>query len=255
MTFRRSGDLDYACARIAARYGGRPDPVAWRRIETVRDLAAMLDAARATALRPWTAGLSADTAPHASERVLRGHWRSLAGEVATWMPQPWQAAVAWSALAPDLAALDLLRRGDPDPSWLRDDSLYAGWSGRSGAAERAMAPSLARLASSRDGAALLRAWCEEWRRRLPRSHERQAPQLARFTRLVTRFFAEMRAAPPGDASSIVRSLRERLEALYRRAMLEPTAAFAYLALAALDLARLRGEVLRRELFPRLAPAP
>jgi hypothetical protein len=255
MNFHRAGDLDYACARIAARYGARADPVAWRRVETVRDLAAMLDAARATALRPWTAGLSADAQPHASERVLRGHWRSLAREVATWMPEHWQAAVAWSALAPDLAALDFLRRGDAPPSWFLHDSLYAGWSGRLGEADRAVAPPPALLASASDGAALLRSWCDEWRRRLPRSHEREAPQLARFTRLIARYAAEMRAAPPGDASPILRSLRERLEALYRRAMLEPTAAFAYLALAALDLARLRGEVVRRELFPRLAPAP
>jgi hypothetical protein len=255
MSFRRSGDLDYACARVAARYGARPDEGAWRRVETVRDLAAMLDAARATALRPWTAGLSADTEPHASERVLRAHWRSLAREVATWMPERWQSAVAWSALAPDLATLDFLRRGESPPSWLFEDPLYADWSGRSGEAERAAAPPFTPLASIRDSAALLRAWYDEWRRRLPRSQEREAPQLARLARLIVRFGAEMRAAPPGDASPIVRSLRERLEALYRRAMLEPTAAFAYLALAALDLARLRGEVVRRELFPRLAPAP
>jgi len=48
----RVGDLDYACARIAARFGARPDAATWRRIETVRDLAAMLDAARLTVLRP-----------------------------------------------------------------------------------------------------------------------------------------------------------------------------------------------------------
>jgi len=37
----------------------------------------------------------------------------------------------------------------------------------------------------------------------------------------------------------------------RRAMLDPAAAFAYLALIALDLERLRGELLRRAAFPGL----
>jgi hypothetical protein len=65
----------------------------------------------------------------------------------------------------------------------------------------------------------------------------------------------MRAAPPGDATPLVRALRERLDSLYRRAVLEPTAAFVYLAATALDLARLRGEIMRRALFPAVAPAP
>ena len=79
--------------------------------------------------------------------------------------------------------------------------------------------------------------------------------LVTFMQLLSRHARAMRTAPPGDASAIVQSLRARLEILYRRAVLEPTVAFAYLALAALDLARLRAEVLRRAVFPNLPPAP
>lgn len=248
MTARPGGDLDYACARIGARYGAHPDAATWLRIETVRELAAMLDAARATALRPWTAGLSADAEPHAIERVLRAHWRSLAAEVAAWMPERWQPALAWSALAVDLVAIDHLRRGAQAPQWLQDDAVYREWTAAAPGPMRA-------LASDGDTDALMRAWRDEWRRRLPHSHATEAPLLGALSRTLARHAEAMRAAPPGDASPLVRALRERLEALYRRAVLEPTAAFVYLGLTALDFARLRGEIMRRALFPRLAPAP
>lgn len=250
----RSGDLDYACARIAARFGARPDAAAWRRIETVRDLAAMLDAARATPLRPWTAGLSAEANPHAIERVLRGHWRSLAGEVATWMPRRWRPAVEWAASAPDLPALAAWRRGGRPPQWFADDPVYRFWNGEAAPETPGAAGALAALGPAHDVGELMHAWRAELLSRLPDSHAAEAPLLAKFTQLVERSIGEMHAAPPGDGSPIMRSLRERLEGLFRRAMLEPSAAFVYLALAALDLGRFRGETMRRLVFPQLAPA-
>jgi hypothetical protein len=41
----------------------------------------------------------------------------------------------------------------------------------------------------------------------------------------------------------------RLVRLFRRSALDPAAAFIYLAVACLDLERLRGELLRRAIFP------
>ena len=43
------GSLEYAQARLSARYGERPDEIAWRRIEHLRELPALLDAARISA--------------------------------------------------------------------------------------------------------------------------------------------------------------------------------------------------------------
>jgi len=250
----RSGDLDYACARIAARFGARPDAAAWRRIESVRDLAAMLDAARATPLRPWTAGLSAEANPHAIERVLRGHWRALAGEVATWMPRRWRPAIEWAASAPDLPALAAWRRGGRPPQWFADDPVYRLWNSEAAPETPGAAGALAALGPAHDVGELTHAWRAELLSRLPDSHAAEAPLLGKFTQLVERSIGEMHAAPPGDGSPIMRSLRERLERLFRRAMLEPSAAFVYLALAALDLGKLRGETMRRLVFPQLAPA-
>jgi hypothetical protein len=57
-----------------------------------------------------------------------------------------------------------------------------------------------------------------------------------------------------DGWPLRRTLQARLTLLFRRAMLDPAAAFAYLALTALDLERLRGELLRRAAFPALVAA-
>ncbi len=52
-----------------------------------------------------------------------------------------------------------------------------------------------------------------------------------------------------DGWPLRRTLQARLTLLFRRAMIDPAAAFIFLALAALDLERLRGEILRRVIFP------
>lgn len=252
MSARAGGDLDYACARISACYGARADEAAWRRVETVREFKAMLDVARTTALAPWTAGISADADTHAHERTLRAHWRAHAAGVATWMPELWRPAIEWSALVFELPVLDQLRQGQ-SLRRLADDPLYRKWLERTQRGEP-VDDRLATLMSAPDADALLRAWLDEWRRSLPAAHEREAPTLAKLAQVVTQYAADMRHGGTRDGGSVVRALRERLDVLYRRAVLEPTAAFVYLGLVALDLARLRGEIARRVLFPRWMPA-
>jgi len=168
------------------------------------------------------------------------------------MPGRWQPVLEWTALASELSVLGYLQRGERTLRWFVDDPVYRRWNA-AGEAREAGAPGA--LASARDGGELLQAWRVEWRRRLPRSHADEAPLLAPFVQLIDRYVSEARVASPGDGSAAIGALRERLERLFRRAMLEPTAAFAYLALAGLDLMHLRAETLRRLLFPRLAPAP
>jgi hypothetical protein len=58
-----------------------------------------------------------------------------------------------------------------------------------------------------------------------------------------------------DGTPLVRALSARLTLLFRRAVLDPAAAFVFLAQIALDLQRLRGELLRRAAFPGWVPAP
>jgi hypothetical protein len=287
-------DLAYASARIAARFGARPQDRDWRQLEMQRTLAALLDAARGTALGHFTAGVTASLDAHGIAAVLRGHRRALAAEFNAWMPAPWRPALAWLGVAPDLQVCAHLAAGRPAREWMRDDAVYRAWL----AADAAVVPAGAVDAPPRgrkagDGAlAALAApdratpatdarWRDEWRRRLPRGAP--PPLVGAGYRIAAHFCAPAAAAlappsaarfdaraaeAPADSAAYRRAdhgkppgalatgperaaLSARLTRLYRRGGGEPSAAFACLGLALLDLERLEGELARRVLFPDL----
>jgi hypothetical protein len=78
-----------------------------------------------------------------------------------------------------------------------------------------------------------------------------SPFLADVVRLLTEHAAAFRDPLQVEGWSLRRALHAQLSQLFRRAMLTPAAAFIFLALSALDCERLRGELLRRVVFPRL----
>lgn len=264
------GSLEFAQARLQARHGQRATEADWQRLEVTREFGALLDVARHTPLQPWLVGLTRDSRSHQIEAVLRGHGRALVTELAGWMPARWQAAVAWCAVLPDLPLLQHLARGGAAPPWLGDDAAWRPLAGvapgaAGEAAERtATAPAPVLPAAALTGtvyaplaaawpapATLGAAWHAEWRRRLPRplrppeAGEDSLRQLVQTLRAHAGAFA---AAPPAQAGLLRRALQARLTLLLRRSALEPAAAFTHLALSALDLERLRGELLRRALF-------
>ena len=107
------GSLEYAQARLSARFGNRPDEVAWRRLEHVREFQTLLDVARNSAFRIWISGISEVSTPNEIEAILRAQWRSHVDEVAGWVPDGWRKAVQWCATVPDLAVLAYLAQGRP----------------------------------------------------------------------------------------------------------------------------------------------
>jgi hypothetical protein len=87
----------------------------------------------------------------------------------------------------------------------------------------------------------------EWRRRWPAGTG--DPGLADLARRVDAHLARFRIAQPHEATGLRRAFEDGLLAFFRRHPVAPSAAFAWLALAALDLERLRGEIERRLAFP------
>jgi len=118
------GSLEYAQARIGARHGERLREADWHRIEVLRELRPLLEFARSTALRPWLAGIDADSSVHRLEAALRDRWRTVVGEVASWMPARWRPALAWWSVLPDLAPLQHLARDEEPAAWMRDDDAW-----------------------------------------------------------------------------------------------------------------------------------
>lgn len=244
---RRSGDLEYACARISARFGERPNEAAWRAIAVVRGFAAFLDAARSPPFRHWISGITADAGPHAVEAALVGHWRALVDELRGWMPERWHDAISWAGALVDLPVAQYLARGGAALPWMQDDPVYREL-GRNAAASPSRSP-LAVAWTHPEG--LFRAWGAEWSRRIPRIAWAEPAAIANCARLLLAHRAALADPSIGDGALLRRALVSRLTALYRQATLDPAAAFIFLALSALDMERLRGELLRRAIFPRL----
>lgn len=255
-----NGSLEYAQARLSARYGDRPDEVAWRRIEHVREFPALLDAARTSTLRSWTAGISTVSTPHQIDTQLRGHWRALVADVADWMPAKWQSATLWCAVVVDLPVVQHLARGGAALPWMNDDAVLRDFCERESAgfgaapAEGILAP-LAAVWSNPDRIGSM--WRAEWQRRIPSRCTDDTTLLDELARTLERHLAAFHDGAVRDGWPLRRALQARLVLLFRRAILDPAAVFIFLALIALDLERLRGELLRRAAFvglPLLAEA-
>ncbi|MBL8326796.1 MAG: hypothetical protein JNJ89_17725 [Rubrivivax sp.] len=279
-----AGSAEYAHARLRARWGARADETAWHRIEITRELAPVLDLARAGPLSRWTEGVAAGDTVHAIECTLRERWCHAVHEVVRWMGGEWQAAVRWCAWLPLLPAAQQRARGDPPASWAVADAALA----RGPAGERAMPASGSKGASAVSGQApastapaahgagpqgraladadapawqaLLDAaradpsqvsalWLRTWRSRLPRGRERRTIE-QEFVPLLLAHAAHFASPATVDGWAARRVLAAQLVALMRRHPAEPLEAFAFLALWGLELERLRAEIVARAAFPR-----
>lgn len=245
-----TGSLEYAQARVQARYGQRPDELAWRRLEVVREYPEILEAARTTGLRPWLTGIAPDSAVHEIEAAMRAHWRAVVDEVAGWMPSIWQPALRWCALLVDLPVLAHLLRGCEPLQWMHTDSVYRTFFTSSGAVDL-RGGAYTELATVQP-VRLLDDWTMLWRRRLPRIGSDVG--LEHVARAFALHFEAFRSAAPLDGWPMRRALQARLRVAFRRAVLAPELAFVYLGIVSLDAERLRGELLRRAAFPGLMVA-
>lgn len=244
------GSLEYAHARLHARHGQRLDEAAWRRIEVIREFAPLLEGARSGALRPWLVGITADSSVHQVETTLRSHWRALIDERLAWLPLSWQSALRWCAVLPDLALLQHLARGGEPTAWMQDDPTWRELCAAqppARAAVLAAGPYAALAGAWATPEWLGRAWHDEWQRRLP---PRPGDALQPLVRVLLGHRQVFVAAAASEGWLLRGTLRARMALLFRRAALQPAAAFVDLALCALDLERLRAELLRRLLFPR-----
>jgi len=244
-----AGSLEYAHARLGARFGARPDELAWRRIEMIRDVGGMLDAARASPLSVYLGEIGPDADAHAIELALRALLRERVRAIAAWMPPEWRAAIEWCALLPELPLLQHLARGGTPPPWLRDDPLGAALRD-CGCGPVAAGPAFLLAEGKLNPDRIAVTWFAEWQRRLP-VPVAASPFLSDVVRLLMEHAAAFREPLQIEGWTLRRALHARLTQLFRRATLTPAAAFIFLTLSALDVERLRGELLRRVVFPRL----
>ena len=198
-----SGSLELAQARLQARHGLRPSAAAWSALHAAVAMPALLEAARTSAFRPWTAGLESAGSPGEIERVLRERLRARIDEVAGWMPEDWRDAVAWTAKLLDFP-------GQPHTADTRAQ------------------------------------WLEEFRALWPSCAGADREAMEELVRLLQSHVATFVKVAPDDAWPRRLALQARLQWLFRKHALTPAAAFAHLAIVALDLERLRAEIVAHE---------
>ncbi len=148
--------------------------------------------------------------------------------------------------APDLAAVDRAARA----AWSLAVREAAAWMPPRWRAAIAWcdAPAAAAAGARPHPTLLPSLGHEEWRRRWP-AQSRGDPDLVALSHLFVLHLARFRHAAPHEAVSLRRHFEEKLLAVMRRRPMRPVAAFAWLALTALDLERARGEIERRLAFP------
>lgn len=244
--------MEYAQARLQARFGERADESVWQKIEAAPESSVALEIARSSGLRRWVVEITPLTDNHAIEIALRARWRECVSEVGSWMPRRWQPALQWTRGLADLPALCYLARGGlPLPWMLRDPVLQA--YARADAkirearlrqdcrpllASAGEATGLAELSAGTLPPHIRDAWLDEWRRRWPRWGD-----TASLDDLARLFEAAMRQ----PAAMGRRDLARKLRSLFRRSVLVPVAAFIYVAFVALDIERLRAALLKHAL--------
>ena len=244
----------YAQARLQARHGMRPTEQLWRRLASPGDLAGFLQQAQHTMLRPWVLGMQATPTSHPLELSLRQHFREYVDEVAGWLPENWAGVVRSTKRLPDLPLLQYLMRGEPAPPWLLEDAELRPFAAENPANRlEAMHDSDCDylVTAAQRGEPLPPAWLEHWQRQWPASR-RFAAGLAYLARLLRRYLQDAPAVQVGASGIPRQQLFSGLTHAFRRYSFEPAAACAHLGLVALDLERLRWELLQRSLFAETA---
>jgi len=238
----------YVQARVQARFARSPTEEEWQTLAAARTLAAFLEEARAGVLRDWIKGFSGQSDTHDLEAGMRIQFRETVEEVAGWVPDPWREAVLWIRWLILLPLLDHAARGGRLPPWVGRDPFLQALRGDEDALDperlrHAGAGALAQLSEEPTA-----AWRAEWLRLRPRCKPVFSRQIDELAVLLDSHAATFRAARPETAWRLRRELRTRLSLLFHRRLLQPAAPFIFLMLTALDLERLRAELVSRALF-------
>ncbi len=240
----------YVQARLQARHGERLQEPDWRAIEAVRSISQFIERVRASSLRRFTERMNARMSSHAVERMLRDTWRAYVVELANWVPAAWRQAVLWTSLLPELPIIDGLLRGEA-PEWIEQDPAFAELA-KADLQKRNVTPANSPLdalvASNVREKTLAARWYTHWRALWP---QRQADNraLLDITATINAYVERLDHAGMQEMSvPYRRDLARSLTRMFRRHSGSPAAVFCHLALVALDLERLRGDLIRRRLF-------
>lgn len=240
----------YMQARIQARHGDRLTPEQWRQLDTSRDLGRYLQLARASGLDAWARHFDAREDPREWERSLRAEWSSYVESVAQWAPERWHESLSWLQSLPYLPAVEHLLRGEPPPSWARDDPFFAALdlAGPDAFRDSLAASEWSALPAAWRPERPVASWLAAWRTSWPATDPAITAELDRTCRELASAWDE---AEPAHAEWLAR-LEARFTALLRRRSRTILALIGHIGLVSLDLIHLRAGLMRLHVAARTA---
>ena len=242
--------LAYAQTRIQSRYGGRADAGVWLKLHNIQDLGSYLQTAQQTALRPWVLGLSSTYNSHDIEQALRQKYRQHVDEVANWMPTKWHRPLQWIKRLADLPTLQYLLAGGEALEWMKSDPEISDFT----VDDIQLRVQLIRAAGNealvdswQQHGSILSGWLSQWNSIHPESmyHDRGLKPLEKLLQQQMQLETTQQViALPSDYEIIL----DRLRLIFRRYAFQPAAVCAYLVIVAIDLHRVRSDLMQRLFF-------
>jgi len=242
--------IAYAQARIQSRYGERADAGLWLKLHNIHDLGSYLQTAQQTPLRHWVLGLSSSHSSHDIELALRQKYRRNVDEVASWMPTDWQKPLHWVKRLADLPVLQYLADGgepldwmkaDPDINcFLADDPLVRVQAMR-------QAGNSVMVDTWQQSGSILSGWLSQWNSLRPKSRYSNRG-LQPLEKLLNDQMHEQENQQEVLLPSDYEIILDQLRLIFRRYAFQPAAVFAYLVIVAIDLHRIRSDLMQRMYF-------
>ena len=247
----RSGFI-YTQTRLQARHGMRADERSWQLAESQRELGNFLQSARQTGLKSWVSGLPATDSNQRLETALLKLYRDYVDDIASWVPRGWRKSVEWTNSLTYLPALLHLIKGNTAQAWMLQDPVLKPFTAihhdqrNAALLQSDYAPM---VHAYHEGMPLLAAWTARWQFLWPAPGASERASLQHLQTLLQQHLASFARETPESAWRQRQQLAARLGTLFRAFRYQPAAVFCHLLLVALDVERLRGDILQRRLFP------
>jgi len=242
----------YTQTRLQARHGMRVDERSWQLVESQRELGTFLQSARQTGLKRWVSGLQATDSYQLLETGILTLYRDYIDDIASWTPKAWRASVEWTKHLTYLPALLHLLKGNTAQAWMLQDPVLKPFTAihheqrNTALLQSEYAP----LVHARnEGQPLVSAWAARWQALWPDLRAGERANLRTLYRLLQQHLESFAQATPDAEWPQRQQLTITLGSLFRQFRYQSAAIFIHLLLVAMDVERLRGDILQRRLFP------
>jgi hypothetical protein len=242
----------YTQTRLQARHGLRPDERSWQVAESQRELGNFLQSARQAGLKGWVSGLQPSDSNQLLETALLKLYRDYIDDIASWVPRGWRESVEWTKILTYLPPLLHLIKGNTAQAWMLQDPVLKPFTAihhdqrNAALLQSEYAPM---VHAYHDGLPLLGAWTARWQKLWPGPRAGDRAGLEHLQNLLQQHLVSFAQAASETAWQQRQQLAARVGTLFRAFRYQPAAIFCHLLLVALDVERLRGDILQRRLFP------